>query len=122
MPELPEVELAARRLHESLVGRPISSVTVVDPKLLTDGNTGEWEAALVGRTVQSAERRAKYLLLPLDSPHTLVIHLRMTGRFVVDCFASRLAIQDRVDSSTTTPGGSAAAAARTAAAPGPVRK
>jgi formamidopyrimidine-DNA glycosylase len=34
--------------------------------------------------VQSLARRGKYILAPLDRDDTLVIHLGMTGRFVVD--------------------------------------
>jgi formamidopyrimidine-DNA glycosylase len=38
---------------------------------------------LTGRKVLSVDRRAKYLVLPLDSGEVLAMHLGMTGRFTV---------------------------------------
>lgn len=40
---------------------------------------------LTGRTVQAVTRRAKYLVLPLSSGETLVMHLGMSGDFRVEC-------------------------------------
>src|SRR5689334_22205853 len=42
------------------------------------------EDRLVGQQVLALERRAKYLLAPLASGETLVVHLGMTGWFRVD--------------------------------------
>ncbi len=39
---------------------------------------------LTGARVQTVRRRAKYLLLPLDTGETWVTHLGMTGRFLVE--------------------------------------
>ncbi len=82
MPELPEVELAARRLREQLLGRRIEAVEVLDPKLLVGASPRELDEALVGQAVRAVERRAKHLLLRLSGDRTLLVHLRMTGRFV----------------------------------------
>ena len=38
---------------------------------------------LTGATVLAAERRGKYLLLPLDTGDTVMIHLRMTGQLLL---------------------------------------
>jgi formamidopyrimidine-DNA glycosylase len=82
MPELPEVELAARSLRQWLVGRRLTALTVLDPKLAGPEEAKRWAAALVGQEAEAVERRAKYLLVRFTGGHTLVAHLRMTGRFV----------------------------------------
>src|SRR6476646_384249 len=82
MPELPEVELAARSLRQWLIGRRVTAVTVMDAKLAGPEAAREWSAALEGQECESVERRAKYLLAPFTGGHTLLAHLRMTGRFV----------------------------------------
>src|SRR5438034_11690282 len=86
MPELPEVELAARSLRRELQGRTLSGIEVVDPKLLARGELADWAATLPGRRVEAVERRAKYLLLRLSDGWTVVAHLRMTGRFVFETY------------------------------------
>src|SRR5947199_10830192 len=83
MPELPEVELAARQLARQLVGRRIDGVQLIDPKLLTGGPPEALEA-LRERVVRRVERRGKYLLLDTGDGPILLVHLRMTGRFVFD--------------------------------------
>lgn len=45
----------------------------------------DFAARLTGRTVQAVTRRAKYLVLPLSSGETLVMHLGMSGDFRVEC-------------------------------------
>src|SRR5712692_3055102 len=82
MPELPEVELAARSLRQWLVGRRLTALTVLDPKLAGPEEAQRWSAALVGQCGEAVERRAKYLLAHFTGGHTLLAHLRMTGRFV----------------------------------------
>lgn len=82
MPELPEVELAARSLRRWLVGRRVAAVSVLDPKLAAPGVAERWSALLVGQQCEAVERRAKYLLAHFTGGHTLLAHLRMTGRFV----------------------------------------
>ncbi len=48
----------------------------------------EFAARLTGTTVQAVLRRAKYLVLPLSSADTLVMHLGMSGHFRVDSLGS----------------------------------
>ncbi len=91
MPELPEFEIHARKLRDWMPGRRILRATILDEKLLGDPDPDAWQPILAGRTVTAVRREAKYLFLDLDpSPagalHTLVAHLRMTGRFVQDTY------------------------------------
>ena len=82
MPELPEVETVRRGLEPTLSGARLSRVRANRPDLrfpLPDG----FVQRLSGATILRLERRAKYLLAPLDRGDTLVMHLGMTGRFEI---------------------------------------
>ena len=70
MPELPEVETVRRGLERHLVGRRITAVEVGRERTVRRTSR---EALIVGLTdtvVEAADRRGKYLLLPLDSGDT----------------------------------------------------
>lgn len=78
MPELPEVEEAAARLRDALVGRTIASAKVLHPSLAKSLTPAACRR-LKGRTVIGVQRRAKLQLVSLDDGQLLEIHLRMTG-------------------------------------------
>lgn len=83
MPELPEVETVRAGLEPALKGARLVRVEARRPDLrfpLPDG----FVQRLTGAVVERLERRAKYLLAPLDRGDTLVMHLGMTGRFEVE--------------------------------------
>lgn len=82
MPELPEVEIHARKAREWLTGKRIERCRVTDPLLTADGDA--WDTALRGRRVAGVGRAAKYLLIELEGGLTLVVHLRMTGKLLLD--------------------------------------
>jgi formamidopyrimidine-DNA glycosylase len=80
MPELPEVEVVCRGLAPMLIGRKIEAITFGEQKLrlpLPDREMSNW---VTGRKVTAVRRRAKYIIIELDSAALLVIHLGMTGR------------------------------------------
>lgn len=88
MPELPEVEIHARNLRNWMVRRRITAYAILDPMLRADPGPADWDEAVVGRQVLDVRRLAKYLLIDLEGEHTLVGHLRMTGRFVRDTYVA----------------------------------
>lgn len=77
MPELPEVETTRRGIAPHILGRRLHRLTVRQPKLRWPV-PADLSSRLQGQTVQSVERRAKYLLLGM-SGGTLLIHLGMSG-------------------------------------------
>ncbi|OYX36508.1 MAG: DNA-formamidopyrimidine glycosylase [Caulobacterales bacterium 32-69-10] len=83
MPELPEVETVRRGLAPHLEGARLSRVDQRRPDLRFP-LPERFVQRLEGATVEALERRAKYLLARLDTGETLVVHLGMTGRFMVD--------------------------------------
>jgi formamidopyrimidine-DNA glycosylase len=85
MPELPEVEVVRRGLDRGVVGRRIKTVEVLHPRAIRRHLAGERDfvALLTGRRIESAQRRGKYLWLPLDSGDALTAHLGMSGQLLV---------------------------------------
>lgn len=82
MPELPEVETVRRGLAPALEGAVIARATIFRPDLRFPFPE-RFEARLEGARVAALHRRAKYLLAPLDTGETLVMHLGMSGRLTV---------------------------------------
>jgi formamidopyrimidine-DNA glycosylase len=82
VPELPEVETARRFLEQGLTGKRISQVEVGLDKLLRDSPLPDLQL-LVGRTLQSADRRAKVLILHFDGDLSLLVHLKLAGQVAV---------------------------------------
>jgi formamidopyrimidine-DNA glycosylase len=85
VPELPEVEVVRRGLAEHVVGRRIADVEVRHPRPVRRhlGGAADFAAALVGRRVEGARRRGKYLWLPLDNADAVLAHLGMSGQLLV---------------------------------------
>lgn len=78
MPELPEVETVRRVLAAGLVGSRVRAVQVRDARLRQPVDSGALEQ-LVGASVVDVRRRAKYVVVELDSQLAMVIHLGMSG-------------------------------------------
>ena len=83
MPELPEVETVRRGLEPVLAGVRLVRVEARRPDLRFP-LPPRFAERLTGATVQTLERRAKYILARLDTGETLTVHLGMTGRFEIE--------------------------------------
>ena len=78
MPELPEVETIRRTLALLVTGLKILSMDILSPRA-----AAPWVASLIaGQTIASLARHGKYLFLDLTR-HRLAVHLRMTGKLLV---------------------------------------
>ncbi|EIM29085.1 bifunctional DNA-formamidopyrimidine glycosylase/DNA-(apurinic or apyrimidinic site) lyase [Microvirga lotononidis] len=82
MPELPEVETVRRGLEPAMVGARLTKVTQRRPDLRFPFPE-RFAERLEGQEVTALGRRAKYLLADLASGEVLVMHLGMSGRFLV---------------------------------------
>ena len=93
MPELPEVETTRRGLDTAIAGRRLRRVVVRNPAL-------RWPVAIPhdvrGQRIGRIGRRAKYLLLPLESG-ALIVHLGMSGHLSVVPVDAAPAKHDHVD-------------------------
>src|SRR5215212_6746473 len=82
MPELPEVETVRRGLQPVMEGSRIARMEV-RRKDLRFPFQRDFARRLTGQTVTGLGRRAKYLLADLTSGDVLLMHLGMSGAFVV---------------------------------------
>ena len=82
MPELPEVETVCRGLAQALEGRRIVRVDVRRPGLRLPFPPDLAER-LTGARITRIARRAKYILIHLDSGPVVIAHLGMSGRMTI---------------------------------------
>jgi formamidopyrimidine-DNA glycosylase len=83
MPELPDVENVAAMLRRRTRGRRIRNVRLVTASTVRFPDPRTFTRLLRGRRIGDVRRRGKYLLIALEDDLTLVVHLRMTGDFVM---------------------------------------
>jgi len=95
LPELPEVETTRRGIEPFALGRKIVRLAVHEPRL-------RWPVAkklaheVRGLRIRAVGRRAKYLLLELDTG-TLILHLGMSGSLCVVPATTPRRAHDHVD-------------------------
>mgnify|MGYP000275819123 CR=1 FL=1 len=81
MPELPEVETVRLGLSGLLIGRKVISVHSDTEKSFPNA-TADVRRFLVDAKVINVRRRAKVLIIDLNTDYSLIIHLKMTGQLV----------------------------------------
>jgi formamidopyrimidine-DNA glycosylase len=96
MPELPEVEITARRLGESIVGAEIE--TAIAPGMVALKSIDPPLEALAGRRVSNVRRIGKMPVVEFDGvdgggPLGMLVHLMSAGRLQV--FDKRASLRDR---------------------------
>ncbi len=95
MPELPETETIARDLDGLLSGALITDAVVLRPDVLRRVTAAQFADRLRHRTVQRAWRRAKLIILDLDSTDAIVVQPRFTGALLVERTADDITPRDR---------------------------
>ncbi len=84
MPELPEVETIKEDLRALVVGSKIEEAEVPNPAFVEGGTTPEeFEDRLSGKSITGARRRAKHLVVELDSGDAAVIQLKIGGQLLL---------------------------------------
>lgn len=83
MPELPEVELISRSLNSLVKGRTIVTAELFRERLAPATEPAAFSRALRKTTIRSVGRRGKHILFDLSGGKTLIVHLRMSGRFSI---------------------------------------
>ncbi len=91
MPELPEVEITARRLDGALRGAVIESALA--PGVNTLKSFAPPLDALAGRTIDGVRRRGKQIIVEAGGELALLMHLMSAGR--LQLFETRAAPRDR---------------------------
>ena len=83
MPELPEVELISRSLDSIVNGRIILSAKLLRARLAPATPPRSFAQKLRNTTINFVHRRGKHILFDLSGGKTLIVHLRMSGRFTI---------------------------------------
>jgi formamidopyrimidine-DNA glycosylase len=81
MPELPEVEHVVRSLR-AVTGRTIVAAQLRLARTAPDISSRSFSRRLKNARIEGVNRRGKYILIELDRDRVLLVHLRMTGKFV----------------------------------------
>ncbi len=95
MPELPEVEIVARSLRATIIGRTIASVDIHNSDRIFPDRK-RFTSLLTGTTFTDVTRRGKNILIGLSTGYTLWVHLKMTGHFFYVPAAEPLEKHDHV--------------------------
>ncbi len=96
MPELPELEVACEVLNRRIAGQTIQSVKVLPPGglvVVRDLTREGFTKSLVGASIQTIERRGKFILFGLSaesSPLFLVLNPKLTGRLQLAAPADKM--------------------------------
>ncbi|MDO8515421.1 MAG: bifunctional DNA-formamidopyrimidine glycosylase/DNA-(apurinic or apyrimidinic site) lyase [bacterium] len=77
MPELPEVQTIVDQLNEALKNKVITDVEIRLPKLFI----GDKEE-IKNKKILGVTRRAKMVIINLEGPLSIVVHLKMTGQLI----------------------------------------
>ena len=84
MPELPEVEVVRRDLDDVLRGRTLVGVEIGrDRSVRRAPSPAAFVDAVRGRDVVGTRRVGKFLVVEIDGPDAIVIHLGMSGQLRV---------------------------------------
>jgi len=82
MPELPEVEVVKKSLENKLKNLTIKRVIINNNKLRYKVDSKKFNK-IKGKKIISVQRRSKYLLINLYKDYTILVHLGMTGKFLI---------------------------------------
>jgi len=83
MPELPEVETIKEDLREHVVGARIEGAEVLDPALVEQPSLEGFVGRLEAVRIVGASRRAKHLMVELDTGDALVFQLKIGGQLLL---------------------------------------
>ena len=84
MPELPETETIARDLNGAISGRRIEKVSVRKTDVLREVSARSLSKRLRQTTIVKSWRRAKLVVIDLDSGDRIVVQPRFTGALLID--------------------------------------
>lgn len=84
MPELPETETIARDLDRALSGTMVVEVAVYRADVLREVTAASLSRRIVGAVIERSYRRAKAVIIALDTGEKIVVQPRFTGALLID--------------------------------------
>jgi len=83
LPELPEVETVSKDLSEHLIGETISDIGIIDARNLRGISPANFVQQIRGTKISNIYRKGKTIIWNLTNNLSIIIHLRMTGKFIL---------------------------------------
>jgi len=81
MPELPEVQTVVNDLNDAdIIGKIIKGARVFWPRTIAEPSPRIFCRRVKGQKFSGILRRGKYLVFEVSDGHTMLLHLRMSGR------------------------------------------
>ena len=82
MPELPEVETVKNVLLTTICNTKIEDIDVYYDNIIQNVSIEDFKKSLIGETLKDIKRRGKFLIFIFKN-HSLLVHLRMEGKFYI---------------------------------------
>mgnify|MGYP000483427415 CR=1 FL=1 len=83
MPELPEVETIRQQLKEKILGRRIEEVIIKDKRPIKEISKDKFIQRVIHQRIVDILRRGKVLIFKLGENLFIVVHMRLTGWFIL---------------------------------------
>lgn len=94
MPELPEVETVRRTLKNFIIGKKITKINVIYPKII-ENDQNDFIDLITGKTILDIDRFGKYLIFCFEDI-AFLSHLRMEGKYQIVEYDVPLSKHDHV--------------------------
>lgn len=92
MPELPEVQTIVSDL-QSIVGDKLTDFFSAVPKAIKNSSVADFTKQIKNQKIKNVSRLGKIILIGLDNGKTIAIHLKMTGKIIINSQQSKNNIQ-----------------------------
>ena len=83
MPELPEVQTIVDELNEKVKESVVKGVWTDKENLIRNVSFTKFKEKIKDKRIIEAKRRAKYIIIELSDNYVLLVHLKMTGHFLL---------------------------------------
>lgn len=83
MPELPEVQTIVNELNQKVKEKIIENVWIGKENLIRNVSFTKFKENIKGKKILEVRRRAKYIIIELSNNYVLLVHLKMTGHFLL---------------------------------------
>ena len=83
MPELPEVQTIVDELNKKIKGESIKDVCTNKESLIRNLFFEKFKKDIKHKKILKVKRRAKYIIIELSDDYILLVHLKMTGHFLL---------------------------------------
>ena len=83
MPELPEVQTIVDELNKKIKGESVKNIWTNKENLFRNISFEKFKKGIKNKKILKVKRRAKYIIIELSDDYILLVHLKMTGHFLL---------------------------------------